>query len=152
MVFYTVSIVLKVTIALQLQFPILFWHSERVAIVNLLCRKLCTFSSLLSRSKYVVGVTGAALQFAASISMRKLSAHFTAMAKMVVYLVDSLFPTCALFNHIQTFSALEQARKQKPKRNSKRSINRGAASGERRPPLRPPLHLDSPILGRKPFH
>jgi len=40
--------------------------------------------------------------------------------KEIIELVDSLFSVCALFNHIQTFSALE--RKQKPKRNSKRSI------------------------------
>jgi len=33
--------------------------------------------------------------------------------KEIIELVDSLFPVCALFNHVQTFSALE--RKHKPK-------------------------------------
>jgi hypothetical protein len=47
--------------------------------------------------------------------------------KEIIELVDSLFSVCALFNHIQTFSALE--RKQKPKRNSKRSIKQRCRLG-----------------------
>jgi len=46
---------------------------------------LRAFSPMQGSSKYVVGVKGTALQFAASVSKRKLSARFIAMTEMVAY-------------------------------------------------------------------
>jgi hypothetical protein len=45
---------------------------------------LLVFSPLLSSSKYVVGVKATARLFVASVSKQKPSAHFIAMAEMVV--------------------------------------------------------------------
>jgi len=68
-------------------------HSKKVAIENLLFEKLLIFSPLLSSSKSVVGVKATARLFVASVSKQKPSAHFIAMAVMVVpsaYIPDHL--------------------------------------------------------------
>ena len=80
----TDSIVLTIWTALHLPSHIKFRHSKRVAIENLLFKKLLIFSPLLSSSKYIVGVKATARQFVANVSEQKPSAHFIGMAEMVV--------------------------------------------------------------------
>ena len=54
---------------------------------NLLFGKLLVFSPLLSSSKYVGGVKATARLVVARVSKQKPSAHFIAMAEMVVHSV-----------------------------------------------------------------
>jgi len=56
------------------------WHVRTLFLFS----KLPVFSPLLSPSKYIVSVRRIALQFVASVSKRKSSAHFIAAAGMVV--------------------------------------------------------------------
>ena len=74
-------IVLKVWTAFPHQIPA---YTKRVAIESLLFGKLHAFSPLLSSPKCVVAVKGAVLQFAVHVLKQKLTAHFIAMAEMVV--------------------------------------------------------------------
>jgi len=78
------SIVHIISTTLHLTSHVKFRHSKRIAIENLLFGKLLVFSPVLSSSKYFVGVKATARLFVASVSMQKPSAHFIAMAEMVV--------------------------------------------------------------------
>jgi len=78
------SIVHIISTTLHLPYHIEFRQSQRIAIEKLLFEKLLVFSPLLSSCKYFEGVKATERLFVASVSMQKPSAHFIAMAEMVV--------------------------------------------------------------------
>jgi len=84
MVFFRDSIVRNIWTSFVQPFHIKFRYTTMEAIENVLSGNLHTFSPLVSSFNYVVDVKGIALPFASYVSKRKLTAHFSAIAKMMV--------------------------------------------------------------------